>query len=66
LGSWSERVDLSITGYSWKMNQYGLMIDTVTAFELVKLDSNVVMVTQASDPNLFFGLKVCAVNVVNM
>ncbi|KIM38915.1 hypothetical protein M413DRAFT_239222 [Hebeloma cylindrosporum] len=44
-------------GYSWKTNQYGLTIDTVTAFELVKPDGNVVRVTKASDPGLFFGLK---------
>ena len=53
MGSWSERVDLSIAGYSWKMNQYGLTIDMI-------------MVTQASDPNLFFDLKVRVVNAVNM
>ncbi|KAF4610654.1 hypothetical protein D9613_006785 [Agrocybe pediades] len=44
-------------GYSWKTNQYGLTIDTVTAFELVKPDGTVVTVTQASDPALFSGLK---------
>uniref|UniRef100_A0A8H8CJ52 FAD-binding PCMH-type domain-containing protein n=1 Tax=Psilocybe cubensis TaxID=181762 RepID=A0A8H8CJ52_PSICU len=44
-------------GYSWKTNQYGLTIDTVTAFELVKPNGNIVTVTQTSDPNLFFGLK---------
>ncbi|KAF8156106.1 FAD-binding domain-containing protein [Crassisporium funariophilum] len=44
-------------GYSWKTNQYGLTIDTVTAFELVKPSGSIVTVTQASDPNLFFGLK---------
>jgi len=47
-----------VAGYSWKTNQYGLTIDTVTAFELVKPDGNVVTVTKASDPDLFFGLKV--------
>ncbi|PPQ80764.1 hypothetical protein CVT26_015285 [Gymnopilus dilepis] len=44
-------------GYSWLTNQYGLTVDTVTAFELVKPDGQVVTVTEASDPNLFFGLK---------
>lgn len=33
-------------------------MDTVTAFELVKPDGDVVTVTQLSDPKLFFGLKV--------
>ena len=46
-------------GYSWKTNQYGLTIDTVTAFELVKPSGSVVTVTQSSDPTLFAGLKVC-------
>ncbi|KAF8630782.1 hypothetical protein AX15_002730 [Amanita polypyramis BW_CC] len=44
-------------GYSWKTNQYGLAIDTVTAFELVKPNGEVVNVTEASDKQLFFGLK---------
>ncbi|KDR67962.1 hypothetical protein GALMADRAFT_79271 [Galerina marginata CBS 339.88] len=44
-------------GYSWKTNQYGLTVDTVTAFELVKPNGNVVIVTQASDPALFSALK---------
>ncbi|KAF9475602.1 FAD-binding domain-containing protein [Pholiota conissans] len=44
-------------GYSWKTNQYGLTIDTVTAYELVKPNGNVVTVTESSDPDLFKGLK---------
>jgi hypothetical protein len=47
-------------GYSWKTNQYGLALDTVTAFELVKPDGDAVRVTQNSDAELFFGLKVNA------
>ncbi|GLB42530.1 putative FAD-binding domain-containing protein [Lyophyllum shimeji] len=43
--------------YSWRTNQYGPTIDTVAAFELVKPDGVVVNVTQASDSELFFGLK---------
>ena len=50
------------SGYSWKSNQYGLTIDTVTAFELVKPDGNVVTVTNALDPGLFSGLKVIIFN----
>ncbi|RXW13921.1 hypothetical protein EST38_g11933 [Candolleomyces aberdarensis] len=44
-------------GYSWKTNQLGLTIDTVTAFELVKPNGDVVTVTERSDPKLFFALK---------
>ncbi|KAF9531543.1 FAD-binding domain-containing protein [Crepidotus variabilis] len=43
-------------GYSWKSNQYGLTIDTVTAYELVKPDGTVTTVTP-SDEDLFFALK---------
>ena len=35
-----------------------MAIDTVTAYELVKPDGNVVTVTKESDSSLFFGLKV--------
>lgn len=45
-------------GYSWKTNQYGLTVDTLTAFELVKPDGTVANVTQDSDSDLFFALKV--------
>ncbi|KAG5637106.1 hypothetical protein H0H81_005744 [Sphagnurus paluster] len=44
-------------GYSWLTNQHGLTLDTVRAFELVKPSGEVATVTQASDPDLFFGLK---------
>ncbi|KAG6873644.1 hypothetical protein C0995_013151 [Termitomyces sp. Mi166 len=44
-------------GYSWLTNQYGLTIDTVVAFELVKPDGDIVNVTESSDPDLFFALK---------
>ncbi|KAJ2929232.1 hypothetical protein H1R20_g7868, partial [Candolleomyces eurysporus] len=44
-------------GFSWKTNQYGLTVDTVVAFELVKPDGTVSTVTEASDSELFFGLK---------
>ncbi|KIL58355.1 hypothetical protein M378DRAFT_170711 [Amanita muscaria Koide BX008] len=44
-------------GYAWKSNQYGLALDTITAFELVKPDGSVVTVTEESDSELFFGLK---------
>ncbi|KAJ7027402.1 FAD-binding domain-containing protein [Mycena alexandri] len=44
-------------GYSWKTNQFGLTVDTITAFELVKPNGSIVSVTASSDPDLFFGLK---------
>ena len=47
-----------IIGYSWKTNQYGLAVDSITQYELVKPDGSVVTVTDASDSELFFGLKV--------
>jgi FAD/FMN-containing dehydrogenase len=45
-------------GYSFFSNQYGLASDTVKAFELVKPDGKVVKVTNESDSELFFGLRV--------
>jgi hypothetical protein len=33
-------------------------VDTVTAFELVKPSGDIVSVTESSDSDLFFGLKV--------
>ncbi len=48
----------AVIGYSWLTNQRGLTIDTVVAFELVKPDGKIVDVTQNSNPDLFFALKV--------
>lgn len=45
-------------GYSWKTNQYGLTLDTIVAYELVKTNGQVVQVTAQSDPDLFFALRV--------
>ncbi|KAF9257715.1 FAD-binding domain-containing protein [Marasmius fiardii PR-910] len=44
-------------GYSWLSNQYGLTVDSVTAFELVKPEGKVITVTEYSDSDLFFALK---------
>ncbi|KDQ56646.1 hypothetical protein JAAARDRAFT_194628 [Jaapia argillacea MUCL 33604] len=44
-------------GYSWLSNQYGLTVDTVTAFELVETDGTVTTVTDSSDPDLMFALR---------
>jgi len=43
-------------GYSWKTNQYGLTIDTVTAFELVLPNGHVKNVTE-KDEDLWFALR---------
>ena len=45
-------------GYAWQTNQYGLAIDNIVAYELVKPNGQVVKVTAQSDAELFFGLKV--------
>ena len=44
-------------GYSWKTNQYGLTIDTIVSFELVLPSGDQLLVTNTSNPDLFFGLK---------
>ncbi|KAF8599903.1 FAD-binding domain-containing protein [Ceratobasidium sp. AG-I] len=44
-------------GYSWLSNQYGLTIDTVTAFELVLPNGTITTATETVNPDLFFGLK---------
>ncbi|CAE6460244.1 unnamed protein product [Rhizoctonia solani] len=44
-------------GYSWLSNQYGLTIDTVTAFEVVLPNGTVTTATETTNPDLFFGLK---------
>ncbi|KAN0139139.1 FAD-binding domain containing protein [Lactarius tabidus] len=43
-------------GYSWKTNQYGLTMDTVTAFELVLPNGTVKNVTE-KDEDLWFALR---------
>ncbi|KAL0071222.1 hypothetical protein AAF712_001788 [Marasmius tenuissimus] len=44
-------------GYSWHSNQYGLTVDNIVTFELVKPDGSIVTVTESSDADLFFALK---------
>ena len=46
-----------VAGYSWKSNQYGLTIDTVTSFELVLPNGHVKVVTE-KDEDLWFALRV--------
>jgi len=43
-------------GYSWKTNQHGLTLDTVTAFELVLPNGHVKKVTE-EDEDLWFALR---------
>ncbi|KAH9037371.1 FAD-binding domain-containing protein [Lactarius deliciosus] len=43
-------------GYSWKTNQFGLTLDTVTKFELVLPSGEVTTVTE-KDEDLWFGLR---------
>ncbi|CAE6425123.1 unnamed protein product [Rhizoctonia solani] len=44
-------------GYSWLSNQYGLTIDTITAFEVVLPNGTITTATETQNPDLFFGLK---------
>ena len=60
LGNLSTRLThccLGVAGYSWKTNQFGLTIDTVTAFELVLPNGKVRVVTE-KDKDLWWALKV--------
>lgn len=44
-------------GYSFLSNQYGLTVDTVTAYQLVLPNGTVSSITASSNPDLFFALK---------
>lgn len=44
-------------GYSWKSNQYGLGIDNILQYTLIKPDGSINYVNAQSDPDAFFGLK---------
>ena len=45
-------------GYSWKTDQFGLTIDNIVAHNLVLPDGEQVRVTNKTNPDLFFALKV--------
>ena len=47
-----------VAGYSWKTNEYGLTVDSVTEFHLVLPNGTQTVVTEA-DKDLWFALKVC-------
>ncbi|KZT01206.1 FAD-binding domain-containing protein [Laetiporus sulphureus 93-53] len=44
-------------GYSWLTNEHGLTFDNVIAYEMVLPNGTITTVTEASDPDLFFGMK---------
>ena len=52
---------MRVTGYSWKTNEYGLTIDSVTEFHLVLPNGTQTVVTEA-DKDLWFALKVCPID----
>jgi hypothetical protein len=49
---------MRVAGYSWKTNEYGLAVDSVTEFHLVLPNGTQTVVTEA-DNDLWFALKVC-------
>jgi hypothetical protein len=49
-----------VAGYSWKSNEYGLGVDSVTEFHLVLPNGTEAVVTEA-EKDLWFALKVCLV-----
>ncbi len=51
-------LNVTLKGYAWQTNQVGLAIDNIVAYELVKPDGKMIEVTEESDSELFFGLKV--------
>jgi hypothetical protein len=48
---------MRVAGYSWKTNEYGLSVDSVTEFHLVLPNGTQSVVTEA-DKDLWFALKV--------
>lgn len=53
-------------GYSWLTNQRGLTVDTILAYELVLPSGQVTTVTQESNSDLFFALKVFGYLVLHL
>ena len=49
--------NVTSTGYSFKTNQHGLVIDTIVGYNLVLPNGTVRYVTESTYPDLFFGLK---------
>ena len=50
-----------LAGYSWKTNEHGLTIDSVTKFHLVSPNGTEIVVTEENE-DLWFALKVCLNN----
>lgn len=46
-------------GLSWTTNEHGLTIDTLVSCEVVLPNGTVTIASADSNPDLFFGLKVC-------
>ena len=44
-------------GYSWSTDQYGLAIDTILEYELVLPNGDTEIITNETNPDLFFALK---------
>lgn len=45
-------------GFSWKTNQFGLLIDTLVSVEVILPSGEIVQASNTTEPDLFFGLKV--------
>jgi len=52
---------MHVAGYSWKTNEYGLTVDSITKFHLVSPNGTQIVVTEA-DEDLWFALKVCLID----
>lgn len=46
-------------GYTWNTNQFGLAMDLIVEYELIKPNGHIIRVDEYTDPELFFALKVC-------
>ena len=48
-------------GYGWRTNQVGLTMDTIVGYELISPTGIPMNVTNVTNPDLFFALKVSCV-----
>ena len=51
-------------GYSYKTAQYGITLDNIASFELVLPNGTITTVTPESEPDLWFGVRVCCLPVL--
>ena len=49
---------MRVAGYSFKSNQHGVAVDSVTGFHLISPNRTEIIVTEA-EKDLWFALKVC-------